>query len=61
MKRRAPITHARPRSDRANAAAHELLEFFDDPALPAGELHLRVWRLLMDEFDSIEEEIRDET
>jgi hypothetical protein len=48
----------RARSDRAVAATTEILRIISDaelePGLPPGELQLRLWRFLHDEFDDIE-------
>lgn len=64
MNRRAPIAHACPQTDRALAAATEILRLIndanDDPDLPAGELLCRIWRFLILEFDDIEREARNE-
>jgi hypothetical protein len=58
--KRPPITPARPRTARAMAAAHSILELvFEDPSISADELHCRVWRFLMDQFDDVEREALD--
>ena len=58
MLRRPPLAYVRSRSDRASVAVTTILQIISDtelePDLPAGELHLRLWRFLHDEFDDIE-------
>jgi len=55
---RPPLDYVRSRADRATAAANSILQIISDAELeadlPAGELHLRLWRFLYDEFDDIE-------
>ena len=55
---RPPLDHVRSRTDRATAATNSILQIISDAELeadlPAGELHLRLWRFLHDEFDDIE-------
>jgi hypothetical protein len=58
--KRPPIAPTRPRTARAMAAAHTILEIiFDDPSISADELHCRVWRFLVAEFDDVEREALD--
>lgn len=61
MNTRASIAPVRPRTDRALAAATEILRIVSDaddhPDLPAGELLCRVWKFIIAEFDAIEREI----
>lgn len=56
--RRAPIAYVRSRSDCASVAATAILQIISDAELetdlPPGELQLRLWRFLHDEFDDIE-------
>jgi hypothetical protein len=56
--RRAPLACVRSRADRASVAATTVLQIVTDaeaePDVPAGELHLRLWRFLHDEFDDLE-------
>jgi hypothetical protein len=56
--KRPPNAPACSKTDRAVAAAHAILEIvFDaDPNLPAGELHCRVYSLLLSHFDGIARE-----
>ena len=55
---RPPLDYVRSRADRATAATNSILQIISDAELeadlPAGELHLRLWRFLHDEFDDIE-------
>jgi hypothetical protein len=55
---RPPIAYVRSRSDRASVAVTAILQIISDaeqePDLPPGELQLRLWRFLHDEFDDIE-------
>jgi hypothetical protein len=52
------LAYSRSRNDRASVAATAILQIISDaedgPDLPGGELHLRLWRFLHDEFDDIE-------
>jgi hypothetical protein len=56
--KRPPLAYVRARSDRAMAATTEILRIISDaelePDLPPGELHLRLWRFLHDQFDDVE-------
>jgi hypothetical protein len=59
MPRRNPSGYTTPVSERANRAANAILQLVSDAdgeALPGGELHRRLWRLLCAEFDDVARE-----
>jgi hypothetical protein len=58
--KRPPIAPARPRTARAMATAHTILEIVcDNPSISADELHCLISRVLLDEFDDVEREALD--